>query len=81
MEASEETKKEAIKTFFIGYAVSWRDKMRKKKVLYNIMKSVHSLPEDRVDLIVPHFQEWVDAFDIKESDPLFIPVGKRLKFF
>lgn len=81
MKASEETKKEAIKTFFIGYAVSWRDQMRKKKVLYNIIKSVHSLPEDRVDLIVPHFQEWVDAFDIKESDPLFIPVGKRLKFF
>ena len=73
--------KEAMKMLFIGYAVSWRDKMRKKKVLYNIMKSVHSLPEDRVDLIVPHFQEWVDAFDIKESDPLFIPVGERLKFF
>ena len=66
---------------FIGYAVSWRDKMRKKKVIYNILKSVHSLPEDRVDLIVPHFQEWVEAFDIKESDPLFIPVGERLKFF
>ena len=73
--------KEAMKLLFIGYAVSWRDKMRKKKVLYNILKSVHSLPEDRVDLIVPHFQEWVDAFDIKESDPLFIPVGQRLKFF
>ena len=81
MKASEETKKEAIKTFFIGYAVSWRDQMRKKKILYNIIKSVHSLPEDRVDLIVPHFQEWVDAFDVKESDPLFIPIGKRLKFF
>ena len=73
--------KEAMKLLFIGYAVSWRDKMRKKKVLYNILKSVHSLPADRVDLIVPHFQEWVDAFDIKESDPLFIPVGERLKFF
>ena len=77
----EQKVKEAMKMLFIGYAVSWRDKMRKKKVIYNILKSVHSLPEDRVDLIVPHFQEWVDAFDIKESDPLFIPVGERLKFF
>ena len=78
---SEQEKKEAIKLMFISYAISWRDKMRKKKILYNIQKSVHSLPEDRVDLIVPHFQEWVDAFGIKESDPMFIPVGKRLKFF
>jgi predicted metalloendopeptidase len=79
--ASEQEIKEAIKLLFISYAVSWRDKMRKKKALYKIINSVHSLPEDRVDLILPHFQEWVDAFDIKESDPLFIPVGKRLTFF
>jgi len=45
------------------------------------MTSVHAPGEDRVDRIVPHFQEWVDAFDIKESDALYIPPGKRLKFF
>jgi putative endopeptidase len=79
--ATQQEIKEAIKILFIGYSVSWRDKMRKKKVLYNLKESVHSLAEDRVDLIVPHFQEWVDAFDIKESDPLFIPVEERLNFF
>jgi predicted metalloendopeptidase len=77
----EKEEREAIRTFFIAYAVSWRDKQRKKAVIYRIMKNVHSIPEDRVDLILPHFQEWVDAFDIKESDPLFIPVRKRLRFF
>lgn len=77
----EKEKREAIKTFFIAYAVSWRDKQRKKNVIYRIMKNVHSIPEDRVDLILPHFQEWVETFDIKEGDPLFIPVGKRLRFF
>jgi len=73
--------KEPIKTFFTSYAVSWRDTIRKKKALYSIEKSVHSLAEDRVDRIVPHFQDWVDVFNIKESDKLYLPVRDRLKFF
>ena len=73
--------KEPVKTFFTSYAVSWRDTIRKKKALYSIEKSVHSLAEDRVDRIVPHFQDWVDVFNIKESDKLYLPVRDRLKFF
>ena len=73
--------KEAIRTFFISYAVSWRNLLRKKMAIYKIKKSVHSMGEDRVDRIVPQFQEWVDAFDIKKSDPLYLPPGERLKFF
>jgi putative endopeptidase len=42
---------------------------------------VHSLAEDRVDRIVPHFQDWYDVFDIKEGDALYLPVKDRLKFF
>jgi putative endopeptidase len=78
---TDKEKKEAIKVFFTSYAVSWRDQKRKKKVLYNIERSVHSLSEDRVDRIVPHFQEWYDAFDVKEGDALYLPVKDRLKFF
>jgi predicted metalloendopeptidase len=55
--------------------------VRKEKMLYSLETSVHSPAEDRVDRIVPQFQEWVDAFDIDEGDPLFIPVKDRLKFF
>jgi predicted metalloendopeptidase len=73
--------KEAIKMFFVSYAVSWRDQKKKKKVLYNIQRSVHSLAEDRVDRIVPHFQDWYDVFEIKETDALYLPVKDRLKFF
>lgn len=74
-------RKEAIRTFFISYASSWKDIIRKKRAVHLIQKSVHSLPEDRVDRIVPHFQEWVSAFDIKESDALYIKPSDRLKFF
>jgi putative endopeptidase len=74
-------RKEAIRTFFISYASSWKDIIRKKKAIHMIQKSVHSLPEDRVDRIVPHFEDWVKAFDIKETDALFIEPKDRLKFF
>jgi len=75
-----EVKKE-IREFFTSYAVSWRDRLRKRAMEYKMARSVHSLAQDRVDRIVPHFQEWVDVFDIKEDDALFIPVKDRLKFF
>jgi predicted metalloendopeptidase len=81
MKVTEEKRMEAIRTFFTSYAVSWRDLIRKKNALYAIEKSVHSLAEDRVDRIVPHFQEWYDAFNVKEGDALFLPVKDRLKFF
>lgn len=80
MKLSEDDKREAIRTFFISYASSWKDCIRRKKAIQQMKKSVHSLPEDRVNRIVPHFQDWIDIFDVKETDALFIPVKERLKF-
>ena len=81
MKSSAAVRKEAYRNFFLAYAVSWRTLTRKEKLLYAMMTSVHAPAEDRVDRIVPQFQEWVDAFDIQEGDRLFIPEGERLKFF
>ena len=80
MKLSDDDKEEAIRTFFISYASSWKDCIRRKKAIQQMKKSVHSLPEDRVNRIVPHFQDWVETFDVKESDDLFIPVKERLTF-
>lgn len=79
--SSEKEKKEAHRNFFMSYAVSWRELYRKKTLVYSMQTSVHALPEDRVDRIVPQFEEWVQAFNIKETDPLFIKEEKRLQFF
>lgn len=81
MGAQESEVKEAYRNFFISYAFSWSTVIKKKALLYAMVKSVHAPSEDRVDRIVPHFQEWVEAFDIKEGDPLYLEPGKRLKFF
>ena len=81
MNASTEQKKEAYQNFFISYAMSWRTLVRKEKMLFSMLTSVHAPSEDRVDRIVPQFQEWYDAFEIKESDALFLKPSERLKFF
>ena len=78
---TQQEKKEAHRNFFLAYAVSWREISRKKTMLYSILTSVHAPGEDRVDRIVPQFKEWVQAFNIKETDALFIPERKRLDFF
>jgi len=78
---TQKEKEDAHRNFFLAYAVSWREITRKKTMMYSILTSVHSPGEDRVDRIVPHFEEWVEAFNIKETDDLFLPEGKRLRFF
>jgi putative endopeptidase len=79
--ASEQERKEAHRNFFQAYAVSWRTLVRKEKMALSILTSVHAPGEDRVDRIVPQFQEWYDAFNITENDALYIPPNQRLKFF
>jgi predicted metalloendopeptidase len=78
---SEMEKKEAHRQFFIAYALTWATLSTKKSLIYSMGESVHALGEDRVDRIVPQFEEWVQAFDIKEDAPLYLEPGKRLKFF
>ncbi len=72
---------EAYKNFFISYAVSWRTSIRRKKMIFSMMTSVHAQSVDRVDRIVPQFQEWVDAFQIHKTDALYLRPADRLKFF
>ena len=84
MQEKEATNSETIqayRTFFISYAFSWSALIRKKTLLFNMHENEHSFGEDRVNRIVPQFQEWIDAFDIKKTDPLYLEPGKRLKFF
>jgi len=81
IKASKVQRLEAHKNFFIAYAVSWRTLIKKKTLLFTILTSVHAPAEDRVDRIVPQFEEWVQAFDVKETDALFLEPSKRLRFF
>ena len=74
-------KKNAYKQFFTAYAISWRIKEKRAKILQGLFVDRHAPAFLRVNLIVSQFQEWYDAFDIKDSDPMFIEPEKRIRIF
>lgn len=78
---SESEKKEAHRQFFLSYATSWRVKEKPAKVLQALFLDHHAPPSLRVNMIASQFQEWYDAFDIQETDPLYIPPEKRIRIF
>ena len=73
--------KQAIQTFFIAFAVSWRTKYRTKKLQHMLNVDKHSPAFLRVNLVVSQFDEWYEAFDIPEKSPYFIPKEKRIRIF
>ena len=77
----ESKKKVELQKFFISYAVSWRTKEDKLKVLQSLFMDVHSPPEYRVNNIIVHFDEWYEVFDIKKNDKMFIEPHKRIRVF
>jgi putative endopeptidase len=79
--SSPEEKKKAYQQFFISYAVSWRVKEKPEKVLQSLFLDYHAPASMRVNLVVSQFQEWYDAFDISEKDPMFISPDKRIRIF
>lgn len=74
-------RKHAHQQFFISYAVSWRIKEKKEKQIHGLLVDRHAPTPLRVNLIVSQFQEWYEAFDIDEKDPIFVKPTKRLMIF
>lgn len=78
---SEDERKKAYQQFFLSYAVSWRVKEKPEKTLQSLFLDHHAPASLRVNLIVSQFDEWYSAFDIQETDPMFIPPEKRIRIF
>ena len=74
-------KKKAYEEFFTSYAVSWRNKDRKKKAEQSLLLDKHAPAILRVNLIVPQFDEFYIAFDIGKSDPGYIAPEDRIKLW
>jgi len=67
--------------FFFAYANVWAGNIRPEEILVRTKSDPHSLGKWRVDGSLPHIQAWYDAFGIKESDPLFVPVPNRVSIW
>lgn len=81
LQLTKEEREAAYRDFFTAYAMSWRIKVRRQKQIQALITDRHAPASLRVNLIVSQFQEWYDAFGVKEGDALYIPPEKRLRIF
>ena len=63
--------------FFLSYATLWGGNVRDAEILRLTKIDPHSLGEWRVNGALPHIDAWYDAFDIKETDAMYLPKEKR----
>lgn len=67
--------------FFLSYANLWAGNVRDAEILRLTKTDPHSLGKWRVDGALPHVDAWYEAFNIKESDPMFVPKEKRVSIW
>ena len=63
--------------FFLSYATLWGGNVRDAEILRLTQIDPHSLGKWRVNGALPHIDAWYDAFDIKETNALYLPKEKR----
>jgi len=80
-EVSEKEKINELRQFFISYAVSWRTKEEKKKVLQSLIIDKHSPPEFRVNNIVNQFDEWYEVFNVEVGNKMYVAPEDRIRVF
>lgn len=78
---SDELRRRELREFFMAYATSWREKKRVEKARMNLVVDVHAPAKYRVNNIVRHFQEWYDAFDVRDGDGLYLDPQERITIF
>lgn len=67
--------------FFIGYAMTWRSKMRDEYLLKMLLSDPHSPPHYRVIGPLRNVPEFYEAFDVTESDGMYLPADRRVKIW
>ncbi len=63
--------------FFLSYATLWGGNVRDAEILRLTKIDPHSLGKWRVNAALPHIDAWYDAFDIKETNEMYLPKEKR----
>ena len=64
--------------FFLSYALLWAGNVRDEEILRLTKIDPHSLGKWRVNGALPHIDAWYEAFDIKETDPMYVPKEQRV---
>ena len=64
--------------FFLAYATVWGQNITHEEILNRTKSDSHSLGRWRVNGALPQIDAWYEAFDVKESDPMFIKKEDRV---
>ena len=67
--------------FFIGYAVAFRAKIRDAYLRELIIRDSHSPSEYRVNGIVPNAAGFIETFNVKAGDGMYLPPESRAKIW
>lgn len=68
----------ADQRFFLAYAGVWGQNITEQEIRNRVKRDPHALGKWRVNGALPHIDAWYEAFNVKESDKLFIPKKNRL---
>jgi putative endopeptidase len=63
--------------FFLAYAHVWGQHITDKEILRRTKEDVHSVGRLRVMGPLPNLPEFLEAFNIKPEDPMYLPAEKR----
>lgn len=64
--------------FFIAYSGVWAGNITDEEIRNRTKSDPHSLSRWRVNGALPHIDAWYEAFNVKETDKMFIPKSERL---
>lgn len=64
--------------FFLSYGFVWACNTREAMLRQLVKTDPHSPARWRVNGALPHIDAWYKAFNIKKSDPLYIPKNQRV---
>ena len=66
---------------FLGYGQAWRDKSRDEALRNQIKTDPHSPAQYRTNGVVRNVPAFYEAFDISETDELYLPPEERVKIW
>ncbi|MBO4573675.1 MAG: M13 family metallopeptidase [Clostridia bacterium] len=69
------------RAYFTNWGRIWRFKAKENYIKLLLRLDVHSPAELRANIAPRNFSEWYKAFDVKETDKMFIEEGKRISIW
>jgi putative endopeptidase len=70
-----------LQRVFFGWAQVWRTKSRDADAVRRLAVDPHSPPEFRCNGVVRNIDAFYDAFDVSESDALYLDPARRVKIW